>query len=409
MTYTEDADVVIVGTGHAGAHAAVSLRQRKFTGSIALVGAEPDLPYERPPLSKQYLAQSKSFEHIQLRAAAFWAQHNITLHCGHRVVALDPANKTLHLEDGRRLSYGRLIWSAGGRARRLTCTGHSVNGVHTLRSRADVDRLIAELPGVQRVVVVGGGYIGLEVAATLVKLGKQITVLESCERVLARVAGPPLAEFYAAQHRLHGVDVRVNTTVQGIEHRDGRVTGVRLSSSQVLPADLVIVGIGILPEIEVLAQAGARVANGVEVDSYCRTSLADVFAIGDCAQHVNTYSHGQLIRLESVQNATDQAMIVARFITGQPTHYDAIPWFWSDQYELRLQTVGLNLGYDDLVLRGDPLEGRFSIVYLRDSVPIALDCVNSPRDFVQGKSLVRKRSRVDRQRLADSGLPLETV
>jgi 3-phenylpropionate/trans-cinnamate dioxygenase ferredoxin reductase component len=404
-----EVDVLIVGAGHGGAQAALALRQQKFTGSIAIVGAEPDLPYEKPPLSKHYLAGAKAFDQIQLRQQSVWRDQRISLVLGSGVVALDASGRTVDLENGRRLAYRRLIWAAGGRVRRLTCAGHSLEGVHSIRTRADVDRLRAELPAAESIVVIGGGYIGLEAAATLSKLEKQITVVESCERVLARVAGEPLSRFYETQHRAHGVDVRVNARVECIEGIGGRAAGVRLASSEVLPADIVIVGIGISPEVDVLAHAGARIKNGITVDSSCRTSLPDTFAIGDCAQHVNRFGDGRAIRLESVQNATDQANIVAKVIGGQPGIYDALPWFWSEQYDLRLQTVGLNAGFDDLVIRGTPEQKSFSVVYLRDGIVIALDCVNASRDYIQGKTLILMKCRPDRKALEDAAVSLKSI
>jgi 3-phenylpropionate/trans-cinnamate dioxygenase ferredoxin reductase subunit len=272
-----------------------------------------------------------------------------------------------------------------------------------------VDRLRTQLSAAQRVLIVGAGYIGLETAATLVKLGKQVTLIEACDRVLARVAGAPLSTFYAAQHRQHGVDLRLGATLHCVEERDGNATGLRLDTGEVLKAPIIIVGIGIQPEVDVLAQAGAQVSNGVVVDEACRTTLPHVFAIGDCALHPNYFADGRLVRLESVQNATDQALTVASVLTGQPAVYRSVPWFWSEQYDLRLQTVGLSQGFDATVLRGEPTPGGFSVVYLRQGAVIALDCMNATRDFVQGKALVLNRSRPDPQRLADSAIPLKSL
>jgi len=257
-------------------------------------------------------------------------------------------------------------------------------------------------------VVIGGGYIGLEAAAVLAKAGKQVTVLEALDRVLARVAGEPLSRFYEAEHRAHGVDVRLNTLVDAIEGR-GRVTGVRLASGEVLAADMVIAGIGITPSVQPLLEAGARGGNGVAVDMHCRTSLPDVFAIGDCALHLNSFADGAMIRLESVQNANDQAMVAARAIIGNETAYHAIPWFWSNQYDLRLQTVGLSMGYDDEVVRGDPASRSFCVIYLRRGRVIALDCVNRTKDYVQGRDLVLTGAMIDPARLAATDVALKEL
>jgi 3-phenylpropionate/trans-cinnamate dioxygenase ferredoxin reductase subunit len=403
-------DVVIVGAGHGGAQAGIALRQHGFAGSIAMVGDEPELPYERPPLSKDYLAGDKEFARILIRPAAFWDERNVTMLLGQRVTAVDPEAHTVTRSDGEVISYGTLIWATGGSPRRLTCSGHDLVGVHGVRTRADVDRMIGELGDTREVVVIGGGYIGLEAAAVLTKLGKHVTVLEALDRVLARVAGEPLSRFYEAEHRAHGVDVRLGAMVECIEEADGRATGVRLAGGEVLPAQMVIVGIGIIPAVEPLLAAGAEGGNGVAVDAGCRTSLPDVFAIGDCAAHPNGFASGATIRLESVQNANDQATLVAKAIIGSDeAGYDSVPWFWSNQYDLKLQTVGLSTGFDDAVLRGDPAARSFSIVYLRAGQVIALDCVNMVRDYVQGRALVVQRLSPDRAALADSSIPLKSL
>jgi 3-phenylpropionate/trans-cinnamate dioxygenase ferredoxin reductase subunit len=402
-------DVLIVGAGHAGANLAVALRQRGYEGTVALLGDESDPPYERPPLSKDYLSGDKAFDRILIRPVAFWAERDVALLLARRVVAVDPAAKMVALEDGAPIGYGNLVWATGGGPRRLTCAGHDLEGVHGVRTRADVDRMIAELPGVERVLVIGGGYIGLEAAAVLTKLGKHVTVLEAQDRVLARVAGEPLSRFYEAEHRAHGVDVRTGVVVECIEERDGVACGVRLADGAVLPGELVIVGIGIVPAVEPLLSAGADGGNGVIVDELCRTSLPGVFAIGDCAAHVNSYAGGATIRLESVQNANDQAATVAKALLGRPEPYRAVPWFWSHQYDLKLQTVGLSTGHDRAVLRGDPGTRSFSLIYLKRERVVALDCVNATRDYVQGKALVEEGLLIPAASLADAGLPLKSL
>jgi 3-phenylpropionate/trans-cinnamate dioxygenase ferredoxin reductase subunit len=403
-------DVVIVGAGHAGAQAASLLRQQGFQGSIAMIGDEHELPYERPPLSKEYLSGEKSFDHLLLRPASFWNEKHIDMRLAQRVVSVDAQAHILTTDSGAQVGYGALIWATGGAPRRLSCQGHDLRGVHSVRSRADVDRMIGELPNTARVVVIGGGYIGLEAAAVLSKLGKSVTVLEAQDRVLARVAGEALSRFYEAEHRANGVDVRLNVVVDHIVGDGDKVTGVALQDGTVLPADMVIVGIGIIPAVAPLLEAGLADSNGVLVDEFCRTQLPDVFAIGDCAAHVNRYCTGATpVRLESVQNANDQAKVVAKFITGQAEAYDAVPWFWSDQYDLKLQTVGLSLGYDQTVVRGDPASRSFSVVYLKQGRVLALDCVNLVRDYVQGKALIKAGMQPDLEALADSATPLKTL
>jgi len=400
-------DVLIVGAGHGGAQAAIALRQNKFEGSIALLGDEPELPYERPPLSKEYLSGEKAFERLLIRNAAFWEERQVTMLPGRTVTAVDPVAHNV-TADGETIGYGQLIWATGGKPRRLSCDGHDLAGIHTVRTRADVDQMMAELGDVARIAVVGGGYIGLEAAAVLAKLGKQVVVLEAQDRVLARVAGEALSRFFEAEHRAHGVDVRLGVQVEAIEG-EARVTGVRLAGGEVIPAEMAIVGIGIVPAVEPLLAAGAAGGNGVLVDDQSRTSLPDVFAIGDCALHVNRYAADSAIRLESVQNANDQATVAAKTICGVEAGYDAVPWFWSNQYDLKLQTVGISAGHDDVVVRGDPAARSFSLIYLREGRVIALDCVNAVKDYVQGRKLVVEGLALDPAALADATIPLKEL
>ncbi len=403
------ADVVIVGAGHGGAQAAIALRQQGFAGSIMVIGDEPELPYERPPLSKDYLAGDKPFERLLIRPAAFWTDRSIVFRTGTLVTDVRSDTHQLETAGSMTIGYGTLIWAGGGAPRRLGCSGADARGVHYVRSRADVDRMIAELPDVARVAVVGGGYIGLEAAAVLTKLGKQVTVIEALDRVLARVAGEPLSRFFEGEHRAHGVDVRLGSVVEAIETDGTSATGVRLDSGEVIPCEMVIVGIGIIPAIAPLIAAGATGGNGVEVDAQCRTSLADIYAIGDCAAHANRFAGGAAIRLESVQNANDQANVVARAIMGGTDGYDAVPWFWSNQYDLKLQTVGLSIGYDQMVLRGNPDSRSFSLIYLQGGRVIALDCVNMVKDYVAGRALVTGGLSPDPAMLADPDIALKTL
>ena len=404
-----DYDVLIIGSGHGGAQAAIALRQHGHDGRIAIVGAERDSPYERPPLSKEYLAGEKDFERLLIRPPSFWTDRRVDLLLGSAAVSVDPQQKRVGLGDGTRLGYGALVWAAGGTPCRLGCEGGELAGVHTVRSRADVDRILAELPQVRRTAVIGGGYIGLEAAAVLRKLGRDVTLVEAQERLLPRVAGAPVSTFYEAEHRARGVDVRTGAAVEAILGSDGRAAAVRLAGGEEVGADLVIVGIGIAAAVEPLIAAGAAGANGVHVDACCRTSLADVYAIGDCAAHENRFAGGARVRLESVQNAHDQAVTAAKAILGQPEPYDVIPWFWSNQYDLKLQTVGLMTGHDDLVVRGDPAARSFSVVYLRQGRVAALDCVNAVKDYVQGRKLILSERVADRAELADPEVPLKAL
>lgn len=400
--------IIIVGGGHGGAQAAITLRMQGYEGPVTLIGREREPPYERPPLSKEYLAREKPFERLYLRPPHFWAEKNIEMRLGEEVVRVDAAAQTVTLGGGATLGYDDLIWAAGGDPRPLSCPGADLPEIHAVRTRADVDAIMAALDGVTRVAVVGGGYIGLEAAAVLTKLGKQVTLLEALPRVLARVAGAELSAFYEAEHRAHGVDLRTGVSVVAVEG-EGHVTGVRLADDSLIAADMVIVGIGIIAAVAPLIAAGAKGSNGVDVDEYCRTSLDHVYAIGDCAAHANDFADGAMIRLESVQNANDQATTVAKALCGNPAPYKATPWFWSNQYDLKLQTVGLSAGYDQAVMRGDPATRSFTVIYLKQGRVAALDCVNMVRDYAQGRKLVEARALIDPARLADTAVPLKEM
>ena len=402
-------DVVIVGGGHGGAQAAIALRQAKFSGSIAIVGKESEPPYERPPLSKDYLSREKTFDRILIRPAAFWGERDIVLHLRQRVETIDAAAHEATTANGDVFAYRHLIWAAGGDPRRLDCPGAQLPGVFTVRDKADADGLARMLEeSARRAVVAGGGYIGLEAAAVLRKLGCEVVLVEREARLLSRVAGEDLSHFYEDEHRAHGVDLRLNAQIEAIEG-DDRVRGVRLASGETIPCEIVVAGIGIVPAIGPLIMAGAAGANGVDVDEYCRTSLPDIYAVGDCAAHANSWANGAVIRLESVQNANDMASTVARAICGDAEPYAALPWFWSNQYDLRLQTVGLSLGHDATVLRGDPAERSFSVIYLRGGAVIALDCVNRTKDFAQGRKLVETRAVITPDALMDVSVPLKEL
>lgn len=409
-TPIEHADVIIVGAGHGGAQAAIALRQNGFEGRVLVIGREPEIPYERPPLSKEYLAREKTFDRICIRPEQFWVDKAVEMRLASEVVSIDPAAHTVTLGDGAQVQYGKLIWATGGDPRKLSCAGADLAGVHAVRTKEDADRLMGELDaGAKRAVVIGGGYIGLEAAAVLTKFDVHVTLLEALPRVLARVAGESLSEFYQAEHRAHGVDLRTGAAMDCIVGDGTRVTGVRMADGAVLPADIVIVGIGIIPCIGPLILAGAAGGNGVDVDEFCRTSLPDVYAIGDCAAHANDFADGAVIRLESVQNANDMATTAAKDICGAPVPYKATPWFWSNQYDLRLQTVGLSTGHDNAVLRGDPATRSFTVVYLKGGIVIALDCVNMIKDYVQGKKLVEARARIAPDVLVDASVPLKDM
>jgi len=409
---TDYADVVIVGTGHGGAQAAIALRQHGFDGSILMIGRDHAPPYERPPLSKEYLAGDKGFERIMIRPEKFWADKEIALRLGAAVTGIDARARRLTLSDGGSITYRKLIWSGGGDPRRLPVPGAVLPGVFYVRDKGDADAMMAALAGgAKRAVVIGGGYIGLEAAAVLRKLGCAITLVEMLPRLLARVAGAEMSDFYAAEHRRQGVDVRLGEGVRAVLGEDaGRVTGVMLDSGEQIACEMVIVGIGVVPAVAPLIAAGAAGSNGVDVDFCCRTTLDDIYAIGDCAAHANPFADGAVIRLESVQNAHDMASTVARAIMGEKEPYHALPWFWSNQYDLKLQTAGLSLGFDQTVLRGDPSTRKFTVVYLKDGKPIAFDCVGTMKDYVQGRKLLENGvGKVDPALLADPDVPIKDL
>jgi 3-phenylpropionate/trans-cinnamate dioxygenase ferredoxin reductase subunit len=346
---------------------------------------------------------------MYIRPAQFWEDKQVELHLNREVSAVDPAAKRLTLSDGSTFGYGTLVWATGGDPRRLSCPGGDLAGLHPVRTRADCDQLMGEIDGgVKNIVVIGGGYIGLEAAAVLTKLGCTVTLLEALPRVLARVAGEELSAFYEKEHRDHGVDLRTGVAVEALEG-EGRVTGVKLADGTVIPADAVIVGIGIVAAVGPLIAAGAAGGNGVDIDEFCRTSLPDIYAIGDCAAFACDYAGGNVMRVESVQNANDMGTCVAKAICGDVQPYHAFPWFWSNQYDLRLQTAGISLGYTETITRGSPEERAFSVVYLKDGKVIALDCVNMIRDYVQGRKLVEAGASPDKAQLADATIALKDL
>lgn len=384
--------VLVVGAGHAGVALAVALVKADHPGTVTLVGDEPGLPYERPPLTKRLL-YGPSAAAVPLRSAEYWDRSPVVLRTGERVVAVDPGRRTVRTDGGATLGYRSLVWAAGGRAASCGLPGEELRGVHTLRDHRDLTALRADLTGARRAVVVGGGYIGLEAAAALRTLGVAVTVVEVAPRLLARVTGPVVSGFFTTLHRGHGVDVRTGTGVAAILGVDGRVNGVRLGDGTSLPAEVVIVGVGMRPTVAALVEAGARGDDGgIDVDAECRTSLPGVYAIGDCARQSTPWSgHGGAMRVESVHNAGQHASVVARVITGLPPLDPAPPRFWSTQYGRELRTVGLPAPTDEQVVRGDPDMGDFSVAYLRDGRLAALDAVDRPRDFARAQALVAAR------------------
>ena len=397
-------DVLIVGAGHSGAALAACLRGKKFQGSIMLVGDEPHLPYERPPLSKAALLGADAYEPILLRSADFWNQERIELALGCVVESIEPDSRTARLSDGRSVSYSWCVLATGGRARALECEGADLAGVHRLRNLDDTMRLRAALRQCEKLVVIGAGYIGLEVAASARSLGMQVDVVETRDRVLSRVTSRVVSGFIEARHRAHGVRFHLTRAAASIEGGE-RVSAVVLDDGTRLAADLVLAGVGIDAETSLAEAAGIACHGGVLVDSAFRSSAPGVLAVGDCARHPNDFADG-LWRLESVQHAQDSAAIAASTILGLGSSYHDVPAFWSEQYDLRLQSAGIARDADDLVVRGDTGEGSFSVVYMREGRIIAIDAINAPREFMAARRLIAERVNIDRASLTDAGVSL---
>jgi 3-phenylpropionate/trans-cinnamate dioxygenase ferredoxin reductase subunit len=391
--------LVIIGGGQAASQAIQTLRQSGFDGAITLVGEETFLPYQRPPLSKKYLAGSLARERLYLKPASFYASRDVELNLGTRAEELDIGLRRVRLSNGSDLRYDRLLLATGSRVRRITVPGATLAGIHYVRSIVDVDAITGQLHEGTRLVIVGGGYIGLEVAAVAIELGIEVTVLEAAERVMGRVVSHQTSDFYARQHSAAGVDIRCNTKVAGFSGQDV-VSGVTSSDGNTFDCDLVIVGIGVIANTELAEGAGLHCEDGIRVDICARTADTRVVAAGDCTNHPHPHAQRN-VRLESVHNAIEQAKSAAMSLLGQEHPFDDVPWFWSDQYDLKLQIAGLALDYDEVIPRGDIETGRFAIFYLAGGRPIAVEAVNSPRDFMHGKKLLAAGVEVPVEAIAD--------
>ena len=398
---------VIVGAGQAGSELATSLRQHGYADSVVLIGDEDYVPYRRPPLSKTYLSGEVTLESLFLKPRAVYEKHAIECRFGIGVESIDRAAHSLRLYDGSVLRYDKLALTTGGRPRRLSVPGAERSNVHYIRTVADIDRLKQQFGEGKRLVIIGGGYIGLEAASVGIKKGLHVTVVEALPRVLARVTAPEISAFYERVHRDHGVDLRTGVGVHALEGNGDGCTVV-LADGTRLAADLVVIGVGLIPNTELAEAAGIEVSNGIVVDRYAVTSDPDIVAAGDCTNHDNVFL-GRRLRLESVPNALEQARVAAASILGRPRAYDAVPWFWSDQYDLKLQMVGLSQGHDDLIVRGDMDANSFTAFYLKDGVVISADSVNRPQDFMLAKRLVAERAAVPAERLRDDAVPLKSM
>ena len=391
--------LVVVGAGQAATQAAQALRQQNYAGAITLLGEEPYPPYQRPPLSKKYFAGETPRERLLLRPQPFYAEKGIALEIDVRVEELDAVAHALRLRDGRTLRYDKLLLATGSRPRILAVPGAELEGVHHVRTIADIDAINAGLPPGARVVVVGGGYIGLEMASVARQRGFAVTVLEAADRVLGRVVCAQVSTFFAGLHRAAGVEVHVGAAVRAL-HGQARVAAVETADGRSFPCDAVIVGIGITPNVELAAAAGLECSNGIRVDEHAQTADSDVLACGDCTSHPLPL-YGRTVRLESVPNAVHQAKVAAATLLGSPSAYSEIPWFWSDQYDVKMQIVGLSHGYDTTVLRGDPTQKSFAVYYLANRRLLAVDAVNSPREFAHAKKLIGAAFTIDADVLRD--------
>jgi 3-phenylpropionate/trans-cinnamate dioxygenase ferredoxin reductase component len=399
--------VVIVGAGQAGAQTAISLRQLGFDGRITLLGEEPFPPYQRPPLSKKLMTGDMDVERTYIRSEAYYAKSSVDLQLGVRVAAIDRERRTVLCEDGTVLDYRYCVLCPGTRARRLDLPGSDLPGVFYLRTLADCDRIKAAVTTGARAVIIGGGYIGLEIAASLSKWQCQVTVLEALERVLNRVVALPVSDFFTAEHARHGVEIVTGAAVASIEG-SGKTLHVHCADGRSFPADIVVIGIGAVPNDDLARAAGLAVENGIVVDDLGRTSDPAIFAAGDVTNHPNALFDLRL-RLESVHNAMAQAKAVAGVIAGQPAPYVEVPWFWSDQYDLKLQIAGVSGPDAEYLMRGDPASRAFSCLHLQGGRLIAIDAINRGADFLAAKALIRDRTPIDRVRAADLEVKLSDL
>ena len=397
--------IVIVGGGHAAGQAAASLRQENYEGEIVVIGEEPHIPYQRPPLSKQYLSGEYGLERVHLRPAKFYETKQIDVRSGVRVESIEPNAQIVSCDDGRKVGYDKLLLATGARPRRFQTPGGDLAGVHYLRTIADVDAIKQDFEAGRRIVIVGGGYIGLEVAAIAIQAGLEATVLEMEDRILKRVTTATMSAFYEGLHTGRGVAIRTGAAVESFAGTD-RLTGVVCTDGEVVPADLAVVGIGVEPNVELAEAAGLDCDNGILVDEHTRTADPHIHAVGDCTNHPNPLL-GRRLRLESVPNAMEQSRVAARNLAGGSSTYANVPWFWSDQYDLKLQMVGFSAEGEHHVVRGDPAAKSFAVFYFADGTLVAADAVNRAREFMAARQLVGKR--VDPSQLADSEVDLKTV
>lgn len=399
--------IAIVGAGQAGGQAAYSLRLAGYDGAITLIGEEPAPPYQRPPLSKAYLKGELEAERLFLKPIEYYAEHDIELVTGVAARSIDVAGRRIEMAQGPAIGWDRLVIATGARPRKLALPGADLSGVVELRTLADVDRLKRLAGKGARLVVVGAGYIGLEAAAVGAQLGLKVTVLEAMPQVLSRVAGGEVGAFYTRMHRDAGTDVRLEARLEGFEGT-GYVTGARLAGGEIIPCDVALIGVGIVPNIELALEAGLVCGNGVVVDAQGRTSHPDIYAAGDVAWRPLVH-YGREGRLESVHNAIEGGKIAAAAMLGAAPPALEVPWFWSDQFDLKLQTAGLWTGADEQILRGDPVSRHFAVFYLKDGRVIAVDAVNSAPEYLVGKKLIAAKAKVAPAVLVDTSVSMKDI
>ena len=399
-------NTIIIGAGQAGLQTIISLRQGGYDGDITLIGDEAFLPYQRPPLSKAYLSGKMERERLFLKPDDFFTDNNVTLYLETRVETIDRTDKSVTMADGATLSYDKLVFATGSRPRLLDLPGRALGNIFDLRGMADIDAMQPHFIAGKRLVVIGGGYIGLEAAAVAADMGLSVTVLEAAPRLLARVAEPEISDFYDRIHKDHNVTITTDSRIEGFAG-DDTVSGVTMADGSVIKADLVITGIGILPNIEIADAAGLDIENGIVVNDLGQTSDPDIFAAGDCTFHPNNVL-GRTLRLESVPNAIEQGKAVASAICGAPKPYHQVPWFWSDQYDIKLQIAGVPLEVDKKVLRGDDTGNSFAWFYFTGDKLTGVTAVNRPAEFMAGRMLIEKAANgeitIDPARLADESI-----
>ncbi|TDR90098.1 NAD(P)/FAD-dependent oxidoreductase [Enterovirga rhinocerotis] len=407
MAAGQPQNVVIVGSGQAGYQAAASLRENGFQGPVTIVGDEPGLPYQRPPLSKAYLTGKTDEEGLLLRARPFFDDRGIDVLAPERAARIERAERRLVLGSGLSLPYGHLVLATGARNRPLAVPGADLDGVLYLRTRADADRLRAQMSEARRIVVIGAGFIGLEFAAVAAARGVEVTVLEAASRPMSRALSLPMSDFFREAHEAAGLRLVFGAVVTRIEGRGGRAVAVETAAGEMYPCDLVLVGIGVMPNAELAAEAGLAIGNGIVVDAHLLTADPAISAIGDCAAYPSPHAGGRASRLESVQNAVDQARAVAARLTGSPAPYAAVPWFWSDQGSLKLQIAGLAVPHEETIIRGDPASGAFSVFCYEGERLLGVESVNRPADHMIARRLLAAGLGVTREEAADPGLDLK--